>query len=73
MTALTSVPVLAEHPGRSSRLVAAEVLFDLLFDLLQVFSLGGLIVGQLRPTASELTHGVQLASAALEETARLSP
>jgi len=37
-------------------LVAAEVFIN----LLQVFALGGLVVGQLRPPASELTHEAKL-------------
>ena len=38
-------------------LAAAEVVFD----LLQVFALGGLIVGELRSASSELTHRSRLA------------
>jgi hypothetical protein len=34
---------------------------EVFFDLLQVFMLGGLIVGQLRPVTSQLTHGSRLA------------
>jgi hypothetical protein len=45
------------HDGSDDHLlVAAEVFFD----LLQVFSLGRFIVGQLRPTASELTQVFRL-------------